>query len=64
MAHRARCLPPLAEESAKRRKNDGAVEAHDLSGGQEADRGGTESKVGEGEESGLTSAPQRASFFA
>jgi hypothetical protein len=43
---------------------DGAVEAHGLSGGQESDRRGTESKVGEGEESGLTSAPQRASFFA
>lgn len=32
---------------------DGAVEAHDLSGGQEADRGGAESTVGEGEESGV-----------
>ena len=35
---------------------DGAVEAHDLSGGQEADRGGAESKAEEGEDRELATA--------
>jgi hypothetical protein len=34
----------------------GQAEAHDLSGGQEADRGSAESTVGEGEEGGVREA--------